>query len=902
MKYIDYVKDWFSLYINPVDYVGQSSLFVKHIFATLPFLDQIPLHGEVRALKDVITLNAQILIQLIEEENKEDAANAFATLKEQIIRLKKHTQDYALKHFNSLCADDPFFKKCQDYIQESVQGLAAKEQQAIKEAYLQMRTQELCLELTCQLAQNDQIEDLVTQTQIDKLSIEIEKFRFLGKVRCIILESQQGSAQLKQTVRSHLLAFFEKVEENRFFNAKYDKGYLRQQINEFVTEQFKRLQTLERINTEIKIDELSVQGFLLQEKHKHRSHSNLDIIKEQKISKRQKIAANQDIVLKLKQEIETALMGLCQNVLRSPVTDALQEVITLFNLHENIINKPKQKGFVKRVTGLFKLVSASLEQFLPSQMDLQLGAIGLATGAVMLGPNPLGIVGGLGVGAAAIKTHHTVRHAATEINQEWQACIEVLKGKFSSQYRSDAYQVTPALARVCGNDATANVINAFYLKILFNCDLRLAAYSSDDEALEITCLKEMRAKWGKHYQQLRAGKVKTKDFWEKTFKKDVALRVRELQALIQEHANTYLLCLYEGIASNELQRHQNRLLGIQAELNELKCLADRNAIKTMRENDTALYRDLVKTPLEYDFEDHVAQLVYHHAPSYLLFWLSEQAMIPSKQLSLPLPRFQGKTVWHLLAEVADGELVMQKILSSPKGESATRFSAKMLHKVTTFFASFREKIFFDPSVCYQEMNPIAYAFLHRRVPLLRMYLEEVLKHPSQAKKMGAKKLFAFMLKEHPMLANVLEAIKPKGFKAFTAALPFAQHTSIEMAMLAALTLYVAKEETLPNTLNAWQTLLQEMRKSPSAYIQVGSFKDYDLKEIDSLAKKYLTAQKPLLQLEVAKDKPRKQEPASIEQPPRALLLQLPFRAQAKASPVSIVRKKGKKKLAATRSR
>lgn len=894
MKYIDYVGDWFSLYINPVDYIEKRAVFVEHIFATVPYLTEIAHYSEARALKDVIAVNADILIQLMEEDNKEDAANAFVTLKEQIIRLTKLTQEYALTHFDKLCANDPLFKKCQDYIQQSAQDLTHNEQQAIKEAYLQMRIQELCLELTCQLAEKDQIEDLVTQTAIDKLSIEVEKFKLLGKIRTIILGSQTGTLQLKNSLREQLLAVFTRVQEHTFFQAKFDKGYMRQLINQFLTEQFARLQMVERINTEIKVDELSLQGLLLQEKLKHRSQHNFEMIQQQIENKKRKIAASQDSILALKQEVEMGLMQLCQNVLRSPVTDELQEVIARFNLHELLVKKPKQKGLVKRLAGFFKVVSASIEQLLPSSIDLQLGVASFTTGALVLGPNPLGMATGFGVGALAIKTHHTVKQVATEINQEWQACAQVLEGKFSRQYRSSAYHVTKALERVCGNDTlVANAINAFYIKTLFNCDLRLAAYASMEESLEAKHLSSMRTQLNKHYQELREGKIKAKDFWEKTFKKDVALIVDELQVLTQEQTHACLLSLFEGSTHNEFKTHQNRLLGVQETLTELKCLADRNALKTMRENNTALYRALVKTPLDFDFEDHIAQLVYHHAPSYLFFWLNEQAELPAKQLASPLTRFQGKTFWHLLAEMTDGDLLSQKILTEPK-EPATRRGAQFLLRIQAFFASFRQRTLFDVSVCYQEMNPLAYAFLHRQVPLLRIYLQEILAHPSQAKKLGIHKVFSFLLTEYPSLMKTLESIRPQGFERLTAVLPISNRVPIEMAMLAGLTLYVAKKGALPSTLDAWQGLLEEMTKSPSEYVQVKLLKEYDAKEIAILAQKCAITQKPLLPLLAANDNPALPEPTSMKDTPKVLLLNYPFKAEEKRVLARNTQKRGKR--------
>ncbi|MGE3319312.1 MAG: hypothetical protein AB7I18_08440 [Candidatus Berkiella sp.] len=874
MKYIDYVNDWFSLYINPVDYVGNSALFIKHIFSTVPFLDKIPEDPELQALKEVVTVNAQILIQIIEEENKKDAAAAFTTLKDQIIRLKNRAVKYALNHFNQLCANDPFYKKCQEYLKNTVQGLTAKEQQAIKEAYLLMRMEELCLERTCQLAQKDHLNDLVTQTEMDKLSIDVEKFRCIGKIRSIILASSAGAAQLKQAISTHLLSFFEKVEHHTSFKAKYDQGYLQRQINEFVAMQFNQLQALEKINTEIKVDELSTQVLLTQEKQKHRSRKNLELIREQIASKRQKISINQAIAISVKQEIEKSFVELCQNILRFPVVDALDEVVTLFDLQNFLAKKPKQKDLFKRLTGLFKLVSATFERFLPSPMDLQLGAAGVATGAIVLGANPLGLTSGLGIGAAAIQANHTIKNVTHEINQEWQACIQVFKGRFSSQYRGTAYQMTEALQRVCDYDPVkANVINAFYVKNIFKCELRLVSSSGDEDSASVIHLREMKAQLTKHYQQLREGKVKAKEFWEKTFKEDIALRVSELQALAQQHINAYLLCLYEGAASEEQHFHNNRLLGIQDELKELKGLADKNALRAIRENDTALYRTLIKTPLEYDFEDHVAQLVYHHTPAYLVFWLSEQAANPGKDLAKPLPHFQGKTFWHLLAECSDGDLLMQKMLTVQEATQPSRFGAKVLQKIATLFMPSKNKELFNYTMCYQDMNPLAYAFLHRRVSLLRLYLEEMLAHPSKAQKIGIKNVFAFVLKEFPELTSVLEALKPQGFRAFTDSLPFAQGGSLEMAILAGLTLYVAKEGSLPKTQSAWQALLSELRHSPSAYIQVKVLKDYDHKQIDALAKKCLAAQLPLLPLEASNDKmiPSAKQPKLIKNP-KVLLL------------------------------
>lgn len=849
MKYIDYVNDWFSLYINPVDYEGRAEQFIQHIFQTLPFLDKLPKNAEYNSLIDVITLNGQILIQIIEEDNPTDAAAAFVNLKEQIIRLKNHVKKYALDHFNNLFQQDPFFTKLKDYINSTAKSLSTSEWRAIQEMVIELKIEELSLELTIQLAKKDQVDDLITQTELDTLSIEGEKVRFLGKVRSLIVESKDGTIELKKSIEANLLKFCEYVEEQTVFKQKYDKRGMRKASNQFVKQQFNTLTTLEKISNSIKANSCCLKILQQQEKLKHRSHQNLQIIQQQIISTKQKLTTDHALYEKHQLAFEQALLAFYQDILRSPIDEKLQEVITLFQLEPYLSTAPQQ-GFLQRAGGLFKLVSKTIEAFLPSETNLHLSVLGATAGAFLIGATPLGIGAGLGVGIAAVKTNQKISYLANETKMEWQACLEGLYGKFTATYKSEAFQVNRALKSVCDNDATkAAVINAFYVRQLFEYDLKIA---SEQHETEIEQLKKDKAQLEKHYQQLKNGQVKSKYFWENCFRQDISVRVCELQRLIKTHTNAYLMCLYDE--SNGVQQHsqrdfhRDRLAGIMEDLNEISLLAKRNKWQQLREQNIAAYRTLMKTPLNYSFEEHVNRFVFHHSPGHLIFWLSEQAESPKSILGQPLPAFENKTFWHLLAEREDGAELMQQMLKAPEVFYPARTSAFLMQKIWSFIASFKNNALFDPGCTYQGMNPLAYAYQRGNIPLLRTYLQEILRHPKQVKAIGLHSVFHFMIEQYPQMVSLIDAVKPQGITTtLKEALPFYQTPSFELGMMTGLTMFAIKEGTLPQGKEQWRHFFLELQQDHSAYIQVNGLKDVKIKQMDDLA---LTFSQPaVVQLE-----------------------------------------------------
>ncbi len=862
MKYIDYVNDWFALYINPVDYEGKADQFTQHIFQTLPFLDKLPKNAEYNSLVEVITLNSQILIQIIEEDNPKDASAAFINLKEQITRLKNHVKHYALNHFNDLFQQDHFYTKLQEYINSTVTVLSVNEWRALQESYVDHKIEELSLALTIKLANEAHMPDLVTQTELDKLSIEEDKIRFLGKVRSIILGSNSGATELKSNMEAKILTFCDYVEKNTAFKQKYDKRGMRQVVAQFLKQHFADIKTLEKINNDIKVNQISLQSLLRQEKLKHRSPKNLEIIQQQITSIKQKLATNQALYDNRQREFEAALLAFYQTVLRSPLDEKFQEVISLFQLAP-FLSRSESEGFLQRTAGLFKLFAATVDTFLPSEMDLQLGMLGVAAGAFVIGTGPIGMSVGLGVGIAAVKTNQTVIRLAHETKQEWHACLEALYGKFTAIYKSAACKVNQEIKRICDNDATkAAVINAFYVRQLFEYDLKIASETKDPEN---TQLKKEKAQFEKHYQQLRNGQVKSKDFWENNFKQDIAICVHNLQRLQQIHTNAYFMCLYEELNGQPIRSqrdfHQNRLTGILEALKELSLLASKNKWQKFREQNIAALRGLLKTPFDFTFEDHVNRFVCHHSPLHILFWLREQATDPRKILAQPLPSFENKTFWHLLAEREDGADLMQQMLNLEEVAPPQRASAKLIQKCWHFIASVKNKALFDPDCIYQEMNPLAYAYQQGNTALLRVYLQEVLQHPNQVKAIGLKKLFQFMITTHPQVIPLIEAIKPNGVEALAAALPFYQKASIQLGIMAALTMYTLKEGSLPQGKGQWQHFLLELKQDHSAYIQVESLRDYQSKQMDDL----------VLLLAHERTLPPQLEPQLEAQPPTLLI-------------------------------
>src|SRR5690606_11171969 len=133
------------------------------------------------------------------------------------------------------------------------------------------------------------------------------------------------------------------------------------------------------------------------------------------------------------------------------------------------------------------------------------------------------------------KTNQTATDFARETKEEWKACVAALYGEFTATYRADEYQVNAALKRVCDNDESkASIVNAFYVRHFIEYDFKIASAQGQTD-LEEAQLKKEKAQFLQHYQQLRNGQIKAKDFWDKCFKKDVALCVLGLQAALKTH-------------------------------------------------------------------------------------------------------------------------------------------------------------------------------------------------------------------------------------------------------------------------------------------------------------------------------------------------------------------------------
>lgn len=840
MKYIDYVNDWFSLYINPLDYDNDSSRFIQHIFATIPLLNRLPSNAELNALKDVITLNAEILMQSIESDSQQDAIDVFKILNEQIQKLKELTRSYALLHFNEVCHNDSFYIQFQDYINKTGVKLLPPEQNAIKGTYALLHLEALAVDLTRQIAEQENMPELLEQTQIDTHTIEIEKIRFLGKARCIIIDSESGANHLKNAIQQNMLAFCHYIEENTSEKIKFDARHMKRLTGQFAKEHFNKMRSLEKIMNEIKVDNLTLQGLIEQEQRKQRSQANLEIIQQRIASQKQKMMVAEELFAQTQYQIEQAMVAFYQSVLRFPVNDDLKEIIALYKLDSVLDKKNVEKSILYRGFSLLKLVTGAFDRCLPSQRDMRLGAFSVAAGALAIGAGPLGVAAGVSMGIAAIKTRQSINQVVDRVNDEYKGLKQAWHGKFSATYQSDDFKMTDALIQVCGNDAVkAQVINAFYVRVIFNWDLQLVDTLTRDQCVQEQALKEAKGHFEKHYRQLRNGAIKPKDFWDKIFRKDIAMRVVHLQQQCAHHTEEYIKSLHEYFSTNDasvqMQLHRRRLEGVREELALLKLMHDRHSWRKLREQATPSFRLLAQLPLDCTFEDHVDQLMLKGSSAHLLFWLQEQAQNPRKKMAEPLLRYQGKTLWHLLAELENGFEIYQKMISTSYKPGETRWSTKLVAGLKSLFQRFQNSNLFDPTVSYNGVNPLAYAYEHRNIPLLRLYLEQIMQHPSCVERVGITALFSFVLKAHPEMDRLLESQKQSGLTTF--ANKMIQRTSLELSLISALTMCLAKEDKIPTTTAQWVTFINELRHSTSSYVQVKLFVDFDGQRIQHCAQK-----------------------------------------------------------------
>lgn len=838
MKYIDYVNDWFSLYINPLDYDNDSSRFIQHIFATIPLLNRLPSNAELNALKDVITLNAEILMQSIESDSQQDSIDVFKILNEQIQKLKEFTRSYAVLHFDEVCHHDSFYIKFQDYINKTGVKLLPSEQNAIKGTYALLHLEALAVDLTRQIAEQEYMPELLEQTQIDTHTIEIEKIRFLGKARCIIIDSESGANNLKNAIQQNMLAFCQFIEENTSEKLKFDARQMKRLTGQFAKEHFNKMRSLEKIMDEIKVDNLTLQGLIEQEQRKQRSQANLEIIQQRIASQKQKMMVAEELFAQTQYQIEQAMVAFYQSALRFPVKDDLKEIIALYKLDSVLDKKNVEKSILYRGFSLLKLVTGAFDRCLPSQRDMQLGAFSVAAGALAIGAGPLGVAAGVSMGIAAIKTRQSINQVVDRVNDEYKGLKQAWHGKFSATYQSDDFKMTDALIQVCGNDAVnAQVINAFYVRAIFNWDLQLVDTLTREQCVQEQALKEAKSHFEKHYRQLRNGAIKPKDFWDKIFRKDIAMRVVHLQQQCAHHTEEYIKSLHEYFSTNDasvqIQLHRRRLEGIREELALLKLMHDRHSWRKLREQATPSFRLLVQLPLDCTFEDHVDQLMLKGSSGHLLFWLQEQAQNPRKKMAEPLLRYQGKTFWHLLAELENGFEIYQKMISTSSKPGEARWSAKLVAGLKSLFQRFQNSNLFDPTVSYNGMNPLAYAYENRNIPLLRLYLEQVMQHPSCVERVGITAFFSFVLKAHPEIDRLLESQKQSALATF--ANKMIQRTSLELSLISALTMCLAKEEKIPTTTAQWVTFINELRHSTSSYVQVKIFVDFDGQRIQHCA-------------------------------------------------------------------
>lgn len=840
MKYIDYVNDWFCLYINPLDYDNDSSRFIQHIFATIPLLNRLPSNAELNALKDVITLNAQILMQSIESDSQQDSIDVFKILNEQIQKLKEFTRSYAILHFDEVCLNDPFYIQFQDYIKKTGVKLLPSEQNAIKGTYTLLHLEALAVDLARQIAEQESMPELLEQTQIDTHTIEIEKIRFLGKARCIIIDSESGANNLKNAIQQNMLAFCKFIEDNTTSKLKFDTRQMKRLTGQFAKDHFNKIRALEKFMNELKVDNLTLQGLIEQEQRKQRSLANMEIIQQRIVSHKLKIAAAEELFAQTQYQIEQAMVAFYRSVLRLPVNDDLKEIIALYKLDSVLDKESAEKGLLDRGFSLLKLVTGAFDRCLPSQRDMQLGAFSLAAGALAIGAGPLGVATGVSIGIAAIKARQSINQVVDRVNDEYKGLQQAWHGKFSATYQSDDFKMTDALIQVCGNDAVkAQVINAFYVRAIFNWDLQLVDILTRDQCVQEQALKEAKDHFGKHYRQLRNGAIKPKDFWDKIFRKDIAMRVVHLQQQCAHHTEEYIKSLHEYFSTNDasvqILLHRRRLEGVREELALLRLMRDRHSWRKLREHATPSFRLLVQLPLDCTFEDHVDQLMLKGSSAHLLFWLQEQAQNPRKKMAEPLLRYQGKTLWHLLAELENGFEIYQKMISTSSKPGETRWSTKLVVGLKSLFQRFQNNNLFDPTVTYNGVNPLAYAYEHRNIPLLRLYLEQIMQHPSSVDRVGITALFSFVLKAHPEIGCLLESQKQSSLATF--ANKMIQRTSLELSLISALTMCLAKEGKIPTTTAQWVTFINELRHSTSCYVQIKLFVDYDVQQIQHCAQK-----------------------------------------------------------------
>lgn len=845
MKYIDYVNDWFALYINPLDYDNDANRFIQHIFATLPLLDKLTLSAELSALKDVIMLNAQILIQSIETDTQHDAIDVFSVLKEQINKLKGHIRSYAASHFDELCLHDPFYQNFQDYLRKSAIKLSTAELNAVKDSYIQLYLEAQAVELTSELAARENMDELLAQTKIDQNNMVIEKLQFIGKVRGIMLDSQTCAKDLKSAIQQNMLSFCQFVEESTSEKLKFDTRHMKRLTSKFINEHFHLMRSIEKIINELKVDELVLQGLVEQEQSKQRSQANLEIIQQHIANKKLKIATAETAFAQTQIQLEQAFVAFYQSVFRFPASEDLKAIIAMYKIEDLLTAKQAGESLLDRGYSLLGLVTGAFDRYLPSQMDLQLGAVGLAAGALAIGAGPLGIAAGVSVGIAAVKTGRKVNQFVNIVSDEYQGLKQAWQVKFLTIYQSSDYQVTDALTKTCENDAVkAQVINAFYVRSMFNFDLQLSDMAVIDQQPTEQAIKIAKSQFEKHYQQLRKGNIKAKDFWDKTFFDDIAVRVAHLQLQCAQHTAGYIKSLNEYFAvkqadslscgmTNQIQLHRCRLDGIREELALLKRLHDRQAWRRLREQDTSAYRQLTKLPQDFTYEDHVDQLILNGQSAHLLFWLQEQAVNPRRKMAEPLLRYQGKSIWHLLAELENGHDLYRQMMDCSATQDETRFGSKLIAGVKSFFKQFQNNQLFDLSIVYNEMNPLAYAFEHGNISLLRAYLEQMLQHPSNASRIGTRSLFAFILKSHPEIGLILDVQKQSVLTTLTNKL--IQRTSLELCLMAAFTICLAKGEKIPTTKEQWVVFINELKHRTSSYIHVKVFLDFDNQQVQACA-------------------------------------------------------------------